>query len=322
MIKLNKKLAFTLAETLICITIVGILATIMVTSYAPKEKTTRFLYANAYTGVSDAFYNVMLHKQQESGNKNPFKVNQAGINAGPKVLCEEMVKYINTSSVSCANNKKTSALGNSFSDENVQFTSENGMKFYFSEMFTTSYEQGEPDENGVKPEITVNYFIAFVDINGDRRPNTMEYSGELDTNGLGENLPDIFAFALMDNGRTVPIGHVELDNRILLTRVAYYNRGAEVMYAEPSQALYLSKNGAWGRYEETWDDDDEFAELYREPSIPLTMGETIRDSLPNGSLMKINIPTPKNDLYESKDGTQCTMYDIDNCYVVIDKYRY
>lgn len=206
MIKLNKKLAFTLAETLICITIVGILATIMVTSYAPKEKTTRFLYANAYTGVSDAFYNVMLHKQQESGNKNPFKVNQAGINAGPKVLCEEMVKYINTSSVSCANNKKTSALGNSFSDENVQFTSENGMKFYFSEMFTTSYEQGEPDENGVKPEITVNYFIAFVDINGDRRPNTMEYSGELDTNGLGENLPDIFAFALMDNGRTVPIG--------------------------------------------------------------------------------------------------------------------
>ena len=64
-----KKSAFTLAEVLIALGIVGVVVTFGIKASVENDKGIRHIYSNTYYALDRAFYNAMLYPK----NPNPFE---------------------------------------------------------------------------------------------------------------------------------------------------------------------------------------------------------------------------------------------------------
>ena len=143
----NAQKAFTLVELMIAMAIVGIILVFGMVTMKPTDEGLKYQYSNAYRSLSIAYYNGML-----STNYNPFVPvgddwkNTDTVDSGAEVLCKTLTSYINSIGVGddddhdydydsgCSSTKLISAKATSseFIPENVQFTANNGMKFYIS----------------------------------------------------------------------------------------------------------------------------------------------------------------------------------------------
>lgn len=303
MFLLKLKKGFTLAETLIVLLIISILIVATITVMKPNDKVLKYQYSNAYTGISEGFYNVLLYK---------YDSDLFPDESGPEKLCQELTDYINTLSENCSDSKDVGLGTDIFEDEKIQFVSTNGMRFYFSNMQTISYKLNNEDHS-------LKYYMAYVDINGKKGPNRLG----VDSNKRN-SAPDIFAFALLETGKTVPLGLPEIDDRFMQARLAYYDNHAEIQYAEPSLPYYLAKNAAWGCYDKVdqlTTEEKSNKLLFNEPEEPHTMNDVIRNSLPANSKIRIDIPDVSNSLKGNDTKYRCTRYDFENCFVVIDSYN-
>ena len=138
-----KKSAFTLAEVLIALGIVGVVVTFGIKASVENDKGIRHIYSNTYYALDRAFYNAMLYPK----NPNPF---EEGIkDAGAKRLCLMLTEYINPIETNPC--EKSAPVGtrparpesskrlisdvandNEFTADKVQFTALNGVRFFFS----------------------------------------------------------------------------------------------------------------------------------------------------------------------------------------------
>lgn len=319
----NKKLGFTLGEVLIALGIVGVCTVVMLSTMKPVDnKTTRYLYINAYNSLSKAYYNSMLD------GYNPFTTQEFnGIepehtdtkDTGTEILCKGLTDYINTVSSSCSATKLTSLKGDSFTDDNVQFTATNGTKFYITKLF-----KGE--------DIPLPFYIVFIDINGTRFPNTMEYtfkSGGNSSKSAGKKgtdiiEPDIYAFAMLDSGRICPIGIPEYDTDVLTARFAYYGSDGDTLYTKKSLAYYQAKGAAWGYYSSITTKEKL---LDYNPDEIFSMNDIIRDEIKGieseSKIIKdfpdLSKLTPTN--LSSGDPYHCNEGDLESCYIFLDQYR-
>ena len=278
---MNKKSAFTIAELVIALGIVGIIVTFGLKASINNDKGIRHLYANTYHTLDRALYNATHYPTLEDpfatrdrdGNllagRNTGNGSNIDTDAGTKRLCLMLTEYINSvESNPCepsaaiqgrvarldSSQRLISDVGNDeeFTDANVQFTATNGVRFFISRRLP--YD-GIPDGRGLSAGDTT-FFIIYADLNGPRFPNSMEYRQETDDNSRNlSREPDIFAFAALDIGRIVPLGPPEFDGRYMLSRVRYYDKERRqntaelnVMYSKPSQPYYLMKAQAWGYY--------------------------------------------------------------------------
>lgn len=312
--KLSFKKAFTLAETLICIAIIGFLFVATMISRKPNDKPIRILYSNVYQNISDAYYNGMGKVSDSPFLLNdPSKVTHSSTkDTGAKLICEGMIQFINskTDEDYCKDTKLVSAVGRDldFTDDKVQFIANNGMKFYISKFYQDT------------ADAEASFYLLFVDINGDDRPNSMSYKRD------GKLAPDIFAFALLPNLRVVPMGLPEYDKKFMLASSVYYNEQGNPVY-NASVPYYQAKIMAWDMKKDKLVKDGKY--IY-DTSIPFSMNDKIRSDIDEGSILQTQKPNYDSIPYfVSYDETHCApdasddtvSAKFDACDVLINEYQ-
>lgn len=220
------KNAFTLLELMTVMFIIGIVATITLTAQKPFDRGIAMLYQRAYSALATASYNIFL----DLSGAAVFPQTAKG-------LCEALSKdvegYINVAKKSgitfCSDSATLiDTAAKVFPDSAIQFISANGMRFYFSDHFTKDI--GASDD--------VGYRFVFVDLNGDAKPNSAEYSVN--------RLADIVAFIVTDGGDVLPVGYPEYDKRYLTARVHYPDTPTEEDIYSASVSYRDAKAMAWG----------------------------------------------------------------------------
>jgi len=203
---MNFKKAFTFAEMMIVFIIIGTIIALGVSSVKPWEKAYKYSYIRMYNSLSLAIYNHMINTSDDDAF--PKNAND---------LCTALLEYINTSdhAATCGgstlgNNPKTPA---DFPDDKVRIWASNGTKIWIG----AKNGSGAPFDNMsvTQDDVTdtVKYYIVYVDLNGDRKPNSPVWSRN--------QMADIVAFAVTDKYTVVPLGYPEVDARYLEAHVVY-----------------------------------------------------------------------------------------------------
>lgn len=211
------KKAFSMLEILIIIVIIGVISVIMVTTIRPQDLQAGYLYLNAHTFLKDAADNVLLDAlNAETAEQFPID---------PTRLCVAMSGYINTSRAqSCAGYHPP--YDSSTFDPNwpVSLVASNDMRLYFS---TTKVING------------LGNILVWVDLNGERRPNTSKWK-ELAA-------PDVVAFNINSDGNIVIVGPPLFDTRYVWAKIHYSTdengRGTYSKKMPFYQAQYRAFNG-------------------------------------------------------------------------------
>lgn len=232
-IKKIKQNAFTIPELLIFLTIVGIVSVMMMTIIRPGEKYLPYAYYSAYNALSEAAFNI-----KEDANINnmteddtiseddkyfPGAVKNTGSEALPaaRELCKKLANkpnatdaedeygYINTTEYACTTFTSFDSNGNFDSNATPAFRATNSMKFYIGKLAKVDVPNAlESDTN-----YEIKYFVVWVDLNGDRRPNIAEWDKNKST--------DIVPFVITTSGNVIPIGGPTIDTRYTTVRLRY-----------------------------------------------------------------------------------------------------
>ncbi len=227
------KKAFTLAETLIVFIIIGIVASVGVSTVKPWEKAYKYAYSRMYNALSVTMFNYMT--TQAISDTDAFPANSGEFccalieymnTAGDKVYANSAIKQdacpkqhgkFNPGALHvCSkadlekdptpdkfetNNTGIKML--KFSNSTYMWFASADRKLPFSATFTDS----------LGTETTFKYYIVFVDLNGNRKPNTPQW-----TNNVS---PDIVAFAVTDKYAVLPLGYPQFDTKYLAAHVVY-----------------------------------------------------------------------------------------------------
>ncbi len=216
--KHNRKAAFSLPELLIFLAIVGVITVMMLTIIKPSEKALKYQYYNAYNTLNTAAYNI----RQDVIDVNNALLENSGLSYAEedkkfpdtaKTFCAKFAVnpdtpndeygYINTTEYKCNNFSSLSSFSEgSFTDSAMAFRASNSMKYYISGPKTSSFKDDLDGGN-----VSIKYFIVWVDLNGDRRPNTPKWT---------KNRPaDIVPFVVTDTGKVFPVGQPAVDRRYM-----------------------------------------------------------------------------------------------------------
>ena len=330
---MKKKFGFTLAEALIFMAIVGILIVVAFSTFKNFDKGIRYIYSNTYHALDRALFN----STNFSERPDPFELIDSNGTAvspdeGRRRLCQALLEYINTLESHCET-ASIDASGNAFNDPQrvpdivPHFVAGNGIRFYISSRLIGL---GENDPV---------FYIIFADINGIKRPNSMNYVRGVDAQNIKTVDPDIFAFAALDIGRVCPLGIPEFDPRYMMTRISYEETvqnqagGQEAVrrYTRNSKPYYISKAEAWGYYlaenslpENTIIEDE-----------PYSYNGYIRSIIPNSAIYSFMnsapfngrpLTAPQGVSYLNTNGVRrCEPVTDDtdvSCEVFIDRYIY
>lgn len=261
-----KKTAFTIPELLIFLTIVGVVSVMMMTIIKPGEKYLPYAYYNAYNALSTAAFNI-----KEDANDNNMSGDatisdddkyfpgalvalngEANMNKAAKDLCKKLANkpnatdaedeygYINTSEYYCDNFKFYSNIGEfkgvSGSGSEYAFRATNSMKFYISTLGGKKVHDAMSSET----PYDLKYFIVWVDLNGDRRPNTAEWSKNKAT--------DIVPFIITTSGKVIPVGGPTIDTRYTTVRIKYPS-DSSLKYSPRSMSLLEGQIAAYNEKE-------------------------------------------------------------------------
>ncbi len=226
MLRFNK--AVTLAEMMIVFVIIGVIATVGLSTVKPYEKTFKYLYVRIFNALETASYNGMMDRTnfpQTTAEFCKMIANEKGNT--------QAQGYINVSYLNC-DAPDVSASNPNFNEQNLKMVATNGMRFWIASNGGAPYVLSTAKQD-------VKYYIVFVDINGTKGPNSTEWV----ENG---KLADIVCLIVTDNSIVIPIGPPEIDTRYMLASAIYPpndendpegNRSAPTSY-------YQAKLLAWG----------------------------------------------------------------------------
>ena len=214
---MKKNKAFTLAEVAIVFVIIGIISVLAISTIKPWNKAAKYAYMRMYNAIGVATYNHTL-KESASAAFPELATNR----------CEPLIHFMSVSSDDSDNCKGT-VLGRDPAD--ASFDPESSS--HATPMFTTSGGAyvwiGADTENENKPFVyelkqedsdvvldTVNYYVVFVDLNGDKGPNSSAWDSE--------DIADVVAYVITDRFIVVPLGYPEIDTRYLVANVVLPSR--------------------------------------------------------------------------------------------------
>lgn len=276
-----KKKAFTLFETLIVLAIVALLVLLTLKIFKnADEKAYGDLYAKAYNTLNTATYNIQLKVEEHNDLANLEAQREGSSSASdsdllrfPNVaknvtnptdaqLCAELTSleegFINTISDSCGTSANNTNMMNNIIPKNPTFRATDGMKYYLA-----------------TPAGILDFYYIWVDINGDRGPNSTKYV-------MGKKRPDIVPFLISkENGIVVPQGYPTYDITYLKARVLSADPDLEKDYSIP-MTFYEAQSIAYSG--KTWTLDPLSAKVDFDKTFPSnlpkpTPSTTIKNSL-------------------------------------------
>lgn len=264
--------AFTIPELLIFLTIVGVISVFMMTIIKPGERYLPYAYYSVYTALSEAVYNIkedavdINNRDITNTAKAEDKVfpgakidpnNQNEAKEAARELCKKLAidpesdpdnansgfeyGYINTTEYFCSSGDfKSISTKNQITEDDLNtkmaFRATNSMKFYISNMASISV----PDNINNNNSRTVKYFVVWVDLNGDRRPNITAWT---------EKKPaDIVPFVITTSGIVIPVGAPILDSRYATVRIQY-PAGSSLKYSRESLSFLQGQIRAYNNRE-------------------------------------------------------------------------
>ena len=253
--RFDKKYAMTLAELLFVFIIIGIIATIAITTVKPWDKACKYAYSRIYHSLRLAFYNGMLMQPEFPTTSTKFC----------EILADKDIGYMNTTAdgEQCLASRDLTNNPRQFPKEKVQIILSNGAKMWIGANSGRPFEHTETETSGNVSK--TKYYIVYVDINGDKGPNTALWSEK--------RLSDIVAFAVTDGLSVIPLGHPEVDNRYLNAHVVYPQIGEDDVDGRISDDMtyYEARKHAWGNTVDSADN----------------MTLNIQNDLPNDSYFKL-----------------------------------
>lgn len=261
------KKAFTLGEALIVFIIIGIIAAIGMSTVKPWQKSYKYAYSRMYNALSLTIYNYMINTIDEDA----FPKND-------EALCKAFLQFINT-----ADNATTCKGGNigknptSFPENKIRMVASNGNRIWIG-----ANNDGSPFILSQPVDATttdvVRYFLVFVDINGNRGPNSPEWKPN--------RMADIVAFVLTDKFKVLPIGYPEVDGRYLSAHVVYPTLNAEYSDGDADSARIT------GDEEVVSDPMTYYEAKVKAFGYTISAGDldtyNFRDIFPNGSYFKVD----------------------------------
>lgn len=215
------KNGFSMAEILITLVIMGIISVACLVTIKPDDKLYSKLYYRAYYALSTAAYNVQMdcadtnrvatEEAQANGDPEPSGDDLMKFPVNAEELCIKMAygddSYINTSgdlncgtTVEATNTAQFSGAPGGWLRMVANFTASNGMMYFFSPTV---------EEDGATKGST----IVWVDLNGERAPNTAEWTKQ--------KMADIVPFRISKTGTVQPLGVPTYDTRYLRARIVY-----------------------------------------------------------------------------------------------------
>lgn len=243
------KSAFTLAEIMIFMVVVATLLTILFVTLKPTkvltDKNVKYRYAAAYDALNLATYDLMAKEDTD-----PFNVTGENSDIkGFQRLCKGLADYINTENDNCTNPIPQSTAF--LRDESTDFrkltpnlTALNGMKFYISKLITDDIMPKDKRKyyNNEDPDFDLKFYMIYVDLNGKdftQRPHGIVAQNK-------KTNPDVFAFAVVQTGDSIPVGIAEYNVKYLQTRVGYTENSST--YYSAYYSLHQAKHAAWNLY--------------------------------------------------------------------------
>lgn len=294
----------TLAELLVVFIIMGVVASMMIVSSKPLEKSIRYSYTRTLNTLGIALYNSMI---------NPA---EAGVKADeldgtfPKTseaLCKMLTSYINTSAASnnCSGNvislesyKTVGTLNSLFKSQKPHFIASNGVKYWIvtpvtanAKTFSTATFGGETGQNDInKDSFSVKYYVIVADVNGSIPPNSTEY-----TKG---KMADIVAFILTEDADVVPIGPPVYDTRYLTSRVVYSTTSgveSDALNSSETVSFMAAQRKAWANSAapgaiKISKDNPLSLNFYQYNKSNNRNGVKIGDAFPSGTAFSFSIP--------------------------------
>ncbi len=238
--KILRQKAFSLPEILIVMSIVAIAALLFITTLRPNSDklVLKKLYYNAYRTLSTAAYNIqadvedynnkLIEEADAAGTEQPSENELKSFPKTQAELCEKLISdkegYINISGGAACSNVVQADSEQQFKDKTgpelrkmATFTASNGMYYFMSPM----------DAEGNT--------IIWVDLTGDRAPNTAEWRKAAPA--------DIVPFMIAYNGVVVPLGYPTYDIRYLTARIT--NSDPDVTKDSQIMSFYAAKVGAF-----------------------------------------------------------------------------
>lgn len=209
------KKAFSVIELLIVITIIGIVSMIMITTLKPRELEVRYLYVSAYRFMKEACDNIVMDVEHAEPEQD-FPMTTA-------TLCNALAGYINTTDNNCASGSTIPYTATTFSNAwTPSLIASNHMRLYVSQMRETT---------------NIKHIIVWVDLNGDRKPNTSAWA---------QNKPgDVVGFDIDQDGDVIILGYPRVDTRYLGAKI-YYSSGELGDVFSKRMTFYEAQQRAFG----------------------------------------------------------------------------
>ena len=197
-------------------------------------------YYAAYNALKKASYNVLADMYCPDPNSSDPECRK-----GPREfpttsrgLCNRVAEFINTSENYCnsADSVEINDEATNIDNEHPHFISSNSYRFWFGGMRKIQV----PNAMGGVDEL--EYFVTYVDINGEKRPNRITCDGP-------RILPDIVPFAITRRGEVVPMGLPVFSKTYLTAKIKYpvdiTNADDMKSKQSPSLSFYEAIYGAW-----------------------------------------------------------------------------
>lgn len=257
------KKAFSLVEILIVIGIIGIVSVAMITTLKPRELEVRYLYLSSYKFLKDACDNILMDAEHAEPAQE-FPMN-------PNAFCNALIGYINI----VPGTNKCSAAKPAYSATT------------FSEAWTPSFIASNHMRLYVSNATTINgkaHIIVWVDLNGDRKPNTSKWKQN--------KVADVVGFDVDADGDITILGYPRIDTRYLVAKI-YYSSGEIGDEFSKKMTFYEAQKRAFNGKQL--------------PDDPLSLD--INSSLPSSSDLRVPanlIPTATPTEYDRK---KCTLDD-------------
>lgn len=234
-----KKRGFSMIEVMVILGFIGFIVITELVILNSKVNEYGNPYYTVYNALKKASYNVLadMYCPDPNSEDEDCKIGPREFPKNSEDLCLRLAEFINTSEKNCsATDLDINDKADNINTNQPRLIASNSYRFYFSDLKKTQATDAYGNVNELE------YFVAYVDLNGDKRPNRLTCEGT-------KLLPDIVPFAITRRGEVIPMGYPVYSKIYLTAKIKYPasvdSDGNMTNRTSASLSYYDAVYGAW-----------------------------------------------------------------------------